>query len=141
MEIGIEVLSKYQSIRSNAYWTRVHFDTIFSGEALDSDSYAKHLEDCNNNPTVGLLARRKYITGRMLAYPQNAKRNVEYMNKLPNISTLKKSFKEKLNKLYPKTLQAREYIINHDRVKLNSVEPARKYNIFNKLAILLKKFI
>lgn len=103
--------------------------------------HKEHLKDCNNNPTVGLLARRKYITKKPMDYPVHASRNIHHIEKQPEIESLNNSLKNKINELYPKTKQIRQYIINSDRVVLDEVKRSKKYTIFNKLTMILKRFI
>ena len=141
MEIEIESSPKYESVRSNAYWSRVHLDTSFLPDEYDLGTYKAHLQDCKENPTVGLLAGKKYITGKPMNYPEYAHRNMRYLERQPVISELKKDLKSKINTLYPDTKHIRDYIINNDRVTLDFVEKHKKYTAFNKLMIMLKKII
>ena len=141
MEIELGPFPKYQNIRSNAYWSRVHIDSSLGIDNSDMEEYKAHLKDCNENPTIGLLAKRKYITKKPMNYPEYAHRNMRYLEKQPVISELKKDLKSKINTLYPDTKHIRDYIINNDRVTLDFVEKHKKYTAFNKLMIMLKKII
>ena len=136
MEIELGPFPKYPSVRSNAFWSRVHIDTSLRIDDSDIEEYKAHLKDCNENPTVGLLAKRKYITKKPMNYPEYAHRNMRYLEKQPVISELKKDLKSKINTLYPDTKH-----INNDRVTLDFVEKHKKYTAFNKLMIMLKKII
>lgn len=142
MEIELGPIQKYESVRQNAYWTRAGIDTRLRVDKDNIADYKAHLRDCEKNPTVGMLAGRKYITGKPMNYPKTATRNLCYMNRKPEISSLRKSIKNKIRKtLYKKTWPLRQYIINSERVVLDSVKKTRKYTIFNKLRIVLKRFI
>lgn len=141
MEIELGPFPKYESIRSNAYWSRVHIDTRLKIDREDILDYKAHLQDCEKNPTVGLLAGKKYITGKPMNYPEYAYRNRCYLERQPEIDSLKKSLKNRINELYPKTKHIREYIINNNRVLLDGIEKSRKYTSLNKLMILLKKIV
>ena len=138
IEIG---MIPYEKVRRNAYWSRVHIDTKLKIDKDDIEDYKMHLYDCEKNPTVGLLAGKKYITGEPMNYPLCANRNIRYLEKQPEIDTLKKSIENKIDKLYPKTKYIREYIIDNNRVVFDGIEKSKKYTKFDKLMILLKKTI
>lgn len=141
MEIELGPFPKYENARYNAYWARVGIDTRLKIDDYNIDDYKAHLKDCRENPTIGLLANRKYITGKPMNYPIYARRNLHYLEKQPEINTLIKSLENKIKTLYPKTKHLREYIIDNGRVLLDGIEQSKKYTAFNKLAIFLKKFI
>jgi len=141
MEIELGPFPKYEDVRYNAYWSRVGIDTSLRIEDHNIDDYKAHLKDCRQNPTIGMLANRKYITGKPMNYPIYAKRNLHEMESLPEISSIKESIESKIKNLYPKTKHLREYIINNGRVLLDSIEKSKKYTTLNKLAIFLKKII
>ena len=139
LEIGY---TPYESVKNHAYWARVNIDTRLGRDTQDIDDYKAHLMDCEKNPTIGYLARRKYITGKPMNYPEYAKRNLHFMDKQPEIKALKESISKKINKkLYPRTKHIRKYIIDNERVVLDYVKKSKKYTIFNKLSIILRKFI
>ena len=141
MEIGIEMPAKHENIKSNAYWSRVHFDTTFIPDIDDTNIYKAHLEDCEKHPTTGLLAKRKYIDKKKMNYPECAWRNKKIMEREPEIDVLRKSVNEKINKLYPRTKNIRKHIINTDRVVLDFVKPKKHYGKLEKLLIALRKFL
>ncbi|MBR1619243.1 hypothetical protein IJ674_05055 [bacterium] len=141
MEIELGPFPKYENVRSNAYWSRVHIDTSLRIDDSDIEEYKAHLKDCNENPTIGLLAKRKYITKKPMNYPEYAHRNMRDLESQSVISELKKDLKSRIDKLYPNTKRIRDYIINNDRVTLDIVEKHKKYTTFNKLMVMLKKII
>ena len=141
MEIELGPLPKFEDIRSNAFWSRTHIDTRMRPDFDDADIYAAHLRDCNNNPTIGLLARRQYITKKPMNYPTYAMRNFAIIKNHPEVGELEKSLKNKIKTLYPRTKHIREYIINNDRVELDLVKPTKKYSFLNKIAIFCKRFV
>ena len=71
MEIELGPFPKYENVRYNAYWTRVGINTRLGIDKDNIDDYKAHLQDCNNNPTIGMLARRKYITGKANGLPNS----------------------------------------------------------------------
>lgn len=141
MEIDLGPIVKYEQARVNSYWTRVGIDTRLLTDSDDINYYKRHLMDCEKNPTVGMIIRKKYITGSPMNYPECARRNIKFMNQQPEISDLIKSVDKKIQELYPRTKHIREYIIDSRRVLLDEVKKSKKYTIFNKLAILFNKVL
>ena len=141
MEIELGPFPKYENVRSNAFWSRAAIDTLLSIDSDNIEEYKSHLQDCEKNPTVGFLARHKYITGKPMNYPITAKRNMRYLERQPEIDSLRKSIENKIKtELYPRTRHIREYIIENERVTLDEIEKCRKYTKSDKLKILLKRF-
>lgn len=140
MEMELEAAPRYERERYNAYWSRVGIDTRLLADKYNVEDYKAHLKDCEKNPTVGLLARKKYITGKPMNYPETARRNLRYIEKQPEIDTLTKSVNNKIKELYPKTAFVRQYIIDNNRVVFDRIEKIRKYTVFNKLKIMFKSF-
>lgn len=141
MEIDLGPIVKYEDARSNAYWSRAGIDTRLLASSMNVSDYKNHLLDCEKNPTVGMIIRKKYITGSPMNYPEGARRNIKFMNQQPEISDLIKSVDKKIQELYPRTKHIREYIIDSRRVLLDEVKKCKKYTIFNKLAILFNKVL
>ena len=141
MEIELGPAPRYNNVRSNAQWTRAGIDTTLRVSDYNISDYKSHLLDCEKNPTVGLLARKKYITGKPMHYPEAADRNISYIKRQPEVDFLEKSFKNKIDTLYPKTKHIREYIIDNNRVILDGTKKAQKYTLANKLAIIIKRFV
>ena len=139
MEIELEAMPKYEKIRSNAYWTRVHLDTTMWPDIEDAKAYKAHLQDCIDNPTVGFLARRKYITGKRMTFPDYAWRNKKIMENDRYIKATKDYLNGYVKTLYPKTKHIREYIVNSDRIALDYIKPCKGYNFFDKMLIAMKK--
>ena len=138
IEIGYD---RFEDIKRHAYWTNVHIDTRFRADRENMDDYIAHLKDCENHPTTGLLAKRKYITGKKKNYSVYARRNLHILERQPEADKLLTGTKEKIDRLYPKTKHIRQYVIDHDRVLLDWVEKTKKYTFGNKLAIMLRKII
>ena len=132
---------KYEKERYNAYSSRSGIDTTLLIDERNIENYKSHLYDCKKNPTVGLLIRKKYITGKPMNYPETAYRNMRFMERQPKIDSLIKNVNNKIKNLYPRTAHIREYIIDKNRVVLDGTEKIKKYTIFNKLKIMLKRFV
>ena len=71
--------------------------------------------------------------------PKEALRNIEIMEHNADIISLINKLDFKLKRLYIKTKPAREYIIEHDRISLDSIQPSKPYTFLNRAAIFLKK--
>ena len=138
LEIGF-TNPKLEKIKSNAYWSRVNIDTKLWPSTVGCDDYARHIQDCIDNPTRGLIARRKYITGKPMNYPEYASRNKLIFENKPKVKILLKKFNDEMKNLYKKTRYARKYIIDDDRLSLDTVTRARKYTKFDRTMIFLKK--
>ena len=139
MEIDLGPIVKYEQARSNAYWSRVGIDTRLLASSMNVSDYKNHLLDCEKNPTVGMIIRKKYITGKPMNYPEGARRNIKFIKQQPEIESLTKIIDEKIERLYPKTRHIREYIIDTGRVLLDEVKRKKEYTIFDKLAIFFRK--
>ena len=141
MEIDFGPIIKYENVIRNACFVRAGLDTRLKADIDNVFDYKAHLQDCEKNPTIGMIARKKYITGEPMNYPEAAKRNLRFINRYPEIEALTKRVKDNISELYPKTRFAREYIINNDRIMLKSIEKIKKYTVFDRLKIALKKII
>lgn len=122
----------YENIRSNAYWHNVHLDTRFRPHNDVVEDTIRHYEDCKQNPTVALLARKKSETNN---YPDFKIRNEHIMEKNPEVKAAKDSFEKAYNELYPKTKNARKYLIDKEFVTLNYVKP--RVRTFGKMLFKL----
>ena len=114
---------RYENIRSNAYWHNVHLDTRFRPHKDVMEDTIRHFEDCKQHPTVALLARKKSETNN---YPDFKMRNEHIMEKNPEVKAAKDSFEKAYNELYPKTKNARKYLIDKEFVTLDYVKPRVK---------------
>lgn len=115
--------SRFDRINSNAYWANAHLDTRFHIDSDMIDDNYKHLQDCINHPTTGLLAARK---NRTYNYPDCYDRNLKELLEIPQMKNSADIFVNKFNKLYPKTAKARLYLMNSDSIVLHYVKPIKK---------------
>ena len=138
MELEIGVFPRFEDVKRNAFWAKAAMDTTLRVDKRSLETYKAHLQDCEKNPTIGLLANKQYITNFSMNYGETARRNQRYMERQPEIDMLQKSIKSKVNELYPKTKNIRQYIIDNGRVILDNMRPTRGYNFFNRLKIFLK---
>lgn len=132
MEI-IEGGCKYERIRNNAFWNNANLDTRFHPDASDCEQAVNHLIDCKNQPTVALLARKKYRTNN---YPDFFTRNLfELYESSKSVQNADMAYRQTFNKLYPKTGKARKLLINNESIVLNYVKPIQK--TFKRILIKL----
>lgn len=116
---------RFEKIRSNAYWHNVKLDTRFKPTDIsDAQSTISHYTDCITNPTRGLLARKKFETNN---FPEYKIRNEKILNKFNEVKTLKEGFETRFNKeLYPRTKNARRFLINKEFITLDYIKPRIK---------------
>lgn len=132
MEI-IEGGCRYESIRNNAFWNNASLDTKFHPDASDCEQAVNHLIDCKKQPTVALLARKKYRTNN---YPDFFTRNLfELYESSKSVQNADMAYRQTFNKLYPKTGKARKLLINNESIVLNYVKPIQK--TFKRILIKL----
>lgn len=123
----------YESIRRNAHLYNIHLDTSFKPDADDINTAIEHYNDCKKNPTVGLLARKHFETDN---YPAYKHRNFSIMQTHKNAKAAYDSFETTFKKeLYPKTGNARKFLIDKEFVVLNYVKPRAK--AFSKMLFKL----
>lgn len=115
---------KYENIRNNAYWNNAHLDTRFHTKDFGIEASLEHLIDCKNNPTIALLARKKYRTNN---YPEFFQRNIsELYGSSKKIRKADMAYRQTFDMLYPKTGKARKLLINNESIVLNYVKPIQK---------------
>lgn len=138
-ELKVNV-SRFESVKKNAYQARTVLDTGFLPSAIDVDCYIDHIKDCIKTPTVGLIAREKYINKKPKDFPICFLRNKAMMDEVPVVKRLNSELDSKLGKLYPTTAKIREFIIKDGRLNLYNVTKSRGYNMLDKLKLLCKLF-
>ena len=107
--------------------------TRFHPDASDCEQAVNHLIDCKNQPTVALLARKKYRTNN---YPDFFRRNLfEMYESSKSVQNADIAYRQTFNKLYPKTGKARKLLINNESIVLNYVKPIQK--TFKRILIKL----
>ena len=115
--------SRYDNIKSNAYWANVHLDTRLAADSEFAFHIADHLNDCTEQPTVGLLARQKYKTNN---YPFHYQNNLKDFFEMEEVKLANDKFNNTFDKLYPKTGKLRKRLIKSGSIKLNYVNPIEK---------------
>ena len=120
---------RFENIRRNAHWTHAHLDTRLSWDVDWAKDAISHLEDCKENPTRGLLARRE-AKRNGINYPSFYERNLNCMLRNYKIKQLNDEFNSQLKELYPKTLNTRMFLIETESVVLRCVK--KHSSIFKK---------
>ena len=139
MDKGEEMISfkntdTYRRISINASWNNAHLDSRVPPESCAIEDAIKHLEDCKNYPTVALLARKKFRTAY---YPGLYYEHLDRIYQSSNaVRIADRAYRERFNKLYPKTGYARKLLIFKESIVLDRVKP-----IQNNLKRLLIKFL
>lgn len=116
---------KYSQIRARADRVICTLDTCLTPDNSSSKYLAAHLEDCLKLPTVGLMAYNDAYVTRGPNNPEYFKRNLQTLKTFPNIKPLIEAFDAKLKQLYPKTRQARDFIIETNRISFEYKEPVK----------------
>ena len=119
----IEGGSRFDRINHNAFWSNAHLDTRLR---IDKDSISdnyNHIQNCIDNPTTGLLAGKKHKT---INYPMHYARNQRDLFQFSEMQQVNNTFVSKFKKLYPKTGNARLFLINNENIVLNYVKPIKK---------------
>ncbi len=115
--------SRFERINNNAFWANAHLDTRLRLDKNNIDENYNHIKDCIDNPTTGLIAGRKY---RTLNYPMHYARNQRDLFECSKMRQVNNEFVKKFRKLYPKTAEARLYLINMQSIVQNYVKPIKK---------------
>lgn len=130
---------RYARVVNNAFWNNVHLDTKCPMNGRNVETAVAHLNDCRENPTVGLLARKKYTTS---VYPEHFRQNLMDLYSYDKFRKADKAFKNRFNELYPKTGDMRKFLIESESVVLDYVKPIKKnaerviYSVLNKLRLI-----
>ena len=110
--------------RSNANWNNTHLDSPLQISQQGFSANMAHLQDCIEHPTIGLLARREQRTN---GYRDIFHKKIKMLNKFSlKFRSKTDAFKETFNKLYPKTGNARKFLINNDYIVLDRFKPIKK---------------
>lgn len=130
---------RFSNIRSSAYWYKhsldkqpKHFDSELA--AIDGINF---LEQKLEHPTYADLAMRDVIKKNPIKYPQFIDRNINILEKTPEVDCMFNNVEEKICKIYPKSYPIRKALIKNDRVTL-SWDIMPKLSGFKKLMLKLK---
>ncbi len=117
------------NIKNNAQYAKCELDTSLRVHPDFIKRNLAHIQDCIENPTRGLIARRQMRKSELNA-PKYYRVNFnEYMN-MPVVKEKLKEFNDKFysKSLYYKTGYFRKQLIKHDRVIFGKVIKSSKFN-------------
>ena len=100
--------------------------------------YTKWLEYTTYRPTLGMIAKQEVFAKKNKNFPIDFSFNEQKLKSLPSIKYLLQIFNTRIGKLYPETAKAREYIIENNRLELDSVTKSKGYNWIDRLKIFFK---
>lgn len=114
---------KIDFIKLNAQTSNGLLDSKYEASPSLSQYAEFHLEDCKENPTIGLLARQHEKTND---YPKMKKHNLEILNQVDSFKKVDKEFKDMYKDIYPKTGKIRKQLIKKESIVLDEVKPIKK---------------
>lgn len=135
MTIDVDGGYRFARVANNAFWNNVHLDTRCNVNHSCIEDAVAHLNDCRENPTIGLLARKKYRTNN---YPEHFRENLLNIYSYDRVRNADKAFKSRFKNLYPETAKMRKFLIASESIVLDSVKPIKKnserllFSIINK---------
>jgi len=124
----IDGYEKFDRIKRNAYFARIALDTSFKPGEYAKKLMCKHLHDCIKYPTPGMITTYNELAGKEVNAPKYFFRNRHLALKSKSVKKLFNEYLQKLDSLYPKTLNSREFLIKTKRVILNGCNPV-KHNL------------
>ncbi len=125
--------TKINIYKNNAYSAQLVLDSYYRPDKEGIQTYKRHLENCRENPAIGMLISRNILDEENINFPRTYQRNKHLVHKNPEIQNLVKQLdKEVEEKYYPRSFKAREFLINKRRVVLNDIMPV-KHNLKREL--------
>lgn len=125
--------SKLNAYKNDAYKAQLVLDSYYRPDKEGIQAYKKHLENCRENPAIGMLISRNILDEENINFPRTYPRNKHLVHKNPEIQNLVKQLdKEVEEKYYPRSFKAREFLIKTRRVVLDDIMPV-KHNLKREL--------
>lgn len=123
----------FNSNRNDAYKAQLVLDSFYKPDAEGVKAYTKHLQNCCDNPAMGMLLTRNIMNDSGINFPRTYSRNKHLLYKNPEIKKLSEAFNNKIEKeCYPQSWKAREFVIKNNRVGMEGVMPV-KHNLSREL--------
>lgn len=113
-------------------------DNISAPQIKDIENYRKFMEESLDQPTIGMIAKDTFVNSQSKHNPISFYLNKKMVDRLDDMKKLQDDFLFRMKILYPKTLKARQYIVDESRLSLDYVKKSKGYNIIDKLKIMLK---
>ena len=117
-------------IKCNAYWTNVVLNSKEPMNKQNLETVYAHIDDCIEYPTIGLLARKKFGVSQNKDVYQKQKK---ILQKNSRVSFLEEAFSSLFTSFYPRTGNARKYLIESGSIGLDKTKPIKhdfKRNFF-----------
>ena len=125
--------NNFRNFRNDAYKAQLVLDSYYKPDENGLKDYTKHLQNCRENPTIGMLISNEIINDSGINFPRTYSRNKHLLLKNPEIKKLINEIDNTIEKIYfPRTLKAREFLIKTRRVVLDNVMPV-KHNLRREL--------
>lgn len=106
------------TLRKEAYLTKMALSS--SKLKASREHIANYMAGSIINPTRGMLAYQEHINTAK-TNPINYNKNIDSIIQIKDIRKLFKMFAIRVNKLYPKTIKARRFIVESERVTFDNV--------------------
>lgn len=110
-------------IKLNAQLSNDIIDTPYRFDSRLTQYAVSHIEDCKENPTLGLLARQHVKTND---YPNVAKENMLLLNYQDSFEIADNEFRKICKEKYPKTNKVRRQLIKKESIVFDAVKPIKK---------------
>lgn len=107
------------SIKNNASWYNYRLDSKYNPGRNAADDAMRHFQDCEKHPTTALLARKATEKYNL---PSMHERNKKLLLEYPNVKNASDSFEATYKVLYPRTGEARKFLIEKKLVVLDKVK-------------------
>lgn len=120
---AISDYGKVDFMKMNAQLSNDIIDTPYQFDSRLTHYAEAHLEDCKENPTIGLLARQHAKTND---YPNRALENMALLRQQDSFEKVDNEFKQVLKDTYPKTNKVRRQLIKKESIVLDEVKPIKK---------------
>lgn len=125
--------NNFRNFRNDAYKAQLVLDSYYKPDENGLKAYTKHLQNCRENPTIGMIISNEIINDSGINFPRTYSRNKHLLLKNPEIKKLINEIDNTIEKIYfPRTLKAREFLIKTRRVVLDNVMPV-KHNLRREL--------
>ena len=136
--MNLEIFNRANSFYKMLYSKPQSFNNKLAGQIAAK----KHLLDCLNSPTTAFVARHqaKKSNDNSLV-KNNIINNMQILRRDYSVSIFQELVDSKVKKLYPKTLAARQYMIQNEHVVFDSVKPKSNTKFKDRVNIVLQKLI
>ena len=93
-----------------------------------------------NSPTQGMLAEHKINKEYANRLNDSFKQNAKVVDNDFVVKYLNKQLIHKADKMYPKIMISRQYLVDKEQVVVDSVKPKSQHKLKDRINILIRKF-